>query len=103
MSLETLAERLALTDIPVTYRAWPEGEAPGLPYVCYRTAGDNPTFADGQVYYSYSDVLVELYTSVKSPEEERKVESALAGFHWKKNESYITDQRCYRIEYEIEV
>jgi hypothetical protein len=55
------------------------------------------------VYYHYDDVRVELYTALKDQALEAKVEEALSGFHWKKEETYIDTQRCYMIIYEIEV
>lgn len=103
MTLEELKTILQFTGLPVTYREWPEGKAPALPFICYRTDGESPLYADGQVYYSYSNVRVELYTARKNPEAEALVEEALAGFHWKKTEIYISTERCYMILYEIEV
>ena len=103
MALENLAAVLKSTGLPVTYLAWPEGEAPALPFLCHKTSGANPTFADGQVYYSYDDVAVELYTAIKDPALELKVEAALAGFHWKKHDTYISTERCFMITYDIEV
>lgn len=103
MTLEELNQRLQSTGLPVTYRAWPEGKAPGLPFICYLSEGTNAIYADGSVFCTWQDVRVELYTAVKSPELESTVEAALAGFHWKKSETYISTERCYLIIYEIEV
>lgn len=103
MTLQDLNTNLQTTGLPVTYREWPEGKAEPLPFICYLCTDDNPLFADGTTYYSSSNVRVELYTAYKDPETEKKVESALRGFHWKKSESYISTERCYMILYEIEV
>ena len=103
MTLPELKNKLTVTGFPVTYRAWPEGEAPPLPFICYLCTDDDSLFADGVVYYSFSNVRVELYTQYKDPEAEEKVEAALRGFHWKKSETYIASERCYMILYEIEV
>lgn len=107
MTLEELNQRLQSTGLPVTYRAWPDDPEspppPEPPFICYLCEDDDPLFADGTTYYFYSNVRVELYTKYKSPELETKVESALAGFHWKKSETYISTERCYLIIYEIEV
>lgn len=103
MDLETLKNQLLTTGLPVAYRAFPEGEAPPLPFVCYLSTGNDPLFADGQVYYDYDHVRVELYTASKDLPTERLVETALAGHHWKKDETYIDSERCYLIIYEIEV
>lgn len=103
MTLTDLKNKLKETGLPVTYRAWPEGEAPGLPFICYFCEEDDPLFADASVYYRYTNVLVELYTKEKDIAREREVETALAGCHWKKSETYISTEKCYRILYEIEV
>ena len=103
MTLPEFESRLETSGLPVTYRDWPEGSAPELPFICYLCTGSNPLFADGKVYYSSSNVRVELYTRDKEPQTEGKLEAALSGFHWKKDETYIDTERCYMILYEIEV
>ena len=103
MTLDELSAKLETAGMPVTYRAWPEGEAPDLPFICYLCTNDDPLFADGTTYYSYSNIRVELYTKCKDPMAEAAVEATLRGFHWKKDETYISTERCYMILYEIEV
>ena len=103
MALEELAKVLESTGLPVTYLAWPEGEAPAMPYICYLSTGSDPTFADGMVYYSYDEVRVELYTAFRDPVTESLVELALTGYHWKKNTTYIDAELCWMITYDIEV
>ena len=103
MTLGGLAALLETTGLPVTYLAWPENMAPALPYICYLAEGANPTFADGRVYYSYDDVRVELYIRFRDPVVERNVETALAGFHWKKNATYLDTEKCWMVTYDIEV
>lgn len=103
MTLARLREILEGTGYPVTYRAWPERQAPALPFICFLSNGDEPLFADSSMYYGYTSVRVELYTANKEPETEAKVEIALCDFHWKKSETYIATERCYMIIYEIEV
>lgn len=103
MTLSELYTNLKVTGFPVTYRAWPEDCAPPLPFICYLCDGDNPLFADGCTYFSFSNVRVELYTRNKEPETEATLEAVLSGFHWKKTETYIASERCYMILYEIEV
>ena len=89
--------------LPVTYRAWLEGEAPELPFLCYLVAGTDTLPADGGVYVQWDNVRVELYTAKKDPALEAKVEAALAGFTWTKEETYITSERCYLIAYGVDV
>lgn len=103
MNLELLKEKLVSTGLPVAYMSFPEDEAPPLPYICYLSTGDAPLFADGAVYYDYDHVRVELYTARKDLHAERLVETALAAYHWKKDETYIDTERCYLVTYEIEV
>lgn len=103
MTLPELKEKLVATGYPVAYRAFPEAEAQPLPFICYLCTDDDPLFADGMTYYSFSNVRVELYTQYKDLSAEANVEAALSGLHWKKSETHIASERCYMILYEIEV
>ncbi|MBR2311130.1 MAG: hypothetical protein IKA47_11475 [Oscillospiraceae bacterium] len=103
MNLEELKCKLESTGLPVAYREWPEGESPGLPFIAYLCKDTNNLYADGEVYFTSDNVLVELYTETKSPEKENLVQTALKGYHWKKSETYISTERCYMTTYEIEV
>lgn len=103
MTLSEVDVLLKTTGLPVTYRAWPENEAPPLPFVCYVEAGSNNFAADGVVYYPVKRMQVELYTKLKDPETEGKVEAALPSFFWEKTETYLSTEKCYQILYEIEV
>lgn len=85
------------------YRAWPEQEAPPLPYICYLCVENTHTYADASVYFQSTEIDVELYTRMKEPNTEALVEAALKDFHWTKSETYIDTERCYQILYEIEV
>lgn len=103
MTLENLKDILKTTGLPVTYRAWQEGAAPPLPYICYLVAYSNNFAADGVVYEKIDHIQVELYTALKDPEAEEKIETALSSFVWEKDETYIDSEKCYEIMYEIEV
>ena len=103
MTLAELKERLEVTGLPVTYRAWEEGQAPSLPFLCYRSTGTDTLPADGGVYHSWESIRVELYTRLRDLSLESKVEEALRGFAWTRTEIYIDSERCYLILYEIEV
>lgn len=102
--MEELKRALESTGLPVTYLAWDEdGDVPPLPYICYLFVEDNPLYADGGIYFSSADMLVELYTAFKNPALEQTVEAALQAYHWKKREDYIDAEKCFMIRYEIEV
>ena len=103
MTLEALAALLETTGLPVAYRAFPAGQAPQLPFLCYLCDGSNNFDADDRVYHAVTRVSVELYTAQKRPELEQTVETALSGLCWEKTEEYLDDERCYEIIYEIEV
>lgn len=103
MTLKELEKQLETTGLPIVYRAWPEKKAPPLPFICYLTAYSNNFGADNEVYQKINHIQVELYTKLKDPELEDKVEQALSSFFWNKTEEYIDSERCYQILYEIEV
>lgn len=103
MTLEDIQNLLEATGLPVAYRAFPEGHAPALPFICYLTSGTNNFGADNVTYHVINAVTVELYTDYKDPETEGKVEEALSSFFWDKDVEYLDSERCYQIIYEIEV
>lgn len=103
MNIFELTASLSSVGLPVTYRAWPEKNAPPLPFVCWLCDDYDNLFADGSVYKSTANVRIELYTKSKDLALESRMEQALAGLHWKKTEAYIASERCYMILYEIEV
>ena len=103
MKIEEVNYMLETTGLPVTYKAWPEKKAPPLPYICYLAAYSNNFSADGCVYLQISHIQIELYTKLKEPMTEGKVEQALSSLFWEKTETYIDTERCYQILYEIEV
>ena len=101
MTLEQLKAKLASTGMPVAYGYFASMQK--LPYILYRVAYSNNFLADSKVYAPINHIQIELYTKQKSTDEEDKVENALSLFCWEKTETYINEQRCYQIIYEIEV
>ena len=103
MTLEQLNTLLESTGLPVVYRAWPEKQAPPMPYICYLEAYSDNFSADDTVFHPIKHMQIELYTTKKDQASEDKVEKALSSFFWQKTETYIDSERCYQILYEIEV
>lgn len=103
MTLEDFNNLLKTTGLPVTYLAWPEQKAPPLPFICYMEVGTNNFFADGKVYFSARKIRIELYTQKKQPNTEAILEDILSDFTWEKAETYIKEEKMYKIEYELEV
>lgn len=87
----------------VAMNAFPEGEAPELPWIVYRQTSANRLLADNRVYYNSPVFVIELYTDFKSPETEAALESALASAEliWTKDEDYLDSERCYMITYTV--
>ena len=100
--MKRILEALESTGLPVAYRAWPEGQAPPLPYLCYLEGNSDNFAADGKVYVKINWYRVELYTAKKDPETEALVEKALDGFVWEKENTYIESEKCYQTTYEME-
>ena len=103
MTLEDIHEVLGQTGIPVAYRAFPVGQAPPLPFICYLFSASNNFNADDAVYQPISRITIELYTEHKDLSAEAAVEAALSALCWEKSEEYLADEECYEIIYEIEV
>ncbi len=107
MTLEQLGN--LLESVPgffgrVVYLSFPVGEAPGLPFICYLQTGAVTMSADDRIYYSSPTVDVELYTALKSPETEAKIEAALAaaGIVWTRDQDeWLNSERCLMIVYHL--
>ena len=89
----------------VAYRAFPPGEAPELPFICYLETDTNNVFADNTVYKKKTSIDVELYTENKDTEKEALIEEALRVnmIPWEKSENYIDTEKCFQITYTLEV
>ena len=96
---------LAGLGIPLAYHHFAEGEAPTPPFLLYLSPGSDNFSADGRVYWKVSQLDVELYTNLKDPELEERLETVLdaAGLFYNKTESYIDSEKLYEVLYEMEV
>ncbi|HAE16017.1 MAG TPA: hypothetical protein DCG51_05645, partial [Erysipelotrichaceae bacterium] len=77
MKANEIADMLAETGYPVVYLAWREGDAPGLPYICWYLPNMEPETADNTHWADINTLNVELYTKNKQFDVEAKVEQAL--------------------------
>lgn len=102
--LEAIFSLITETGLKCVYRAWPEGKAPALPFVCYLERGSDNFAADNSVYLPVSDFDVELYSREKDPTSEALIEGALnsAGIVWEKIEDYIESERCCIVTYSFQ-
>lgn len=89
----------------VTYRAWPVGESPPLPFICYLVEGTDNFGADNIVYKAIHQINIEFYSKTKDTASEKLIEDKLESLSlfWEKSEVYLTDEQCYEIIYSIEV
>lgn len=103
MDISEMKTILEKSGFPVVYGAWPEEEAPALPYICFSVPYTNNFAADGRVFKKVNHWQIELYTPFKDPESERKVEEALASFFFEMTgDEYLEDERCQQVIYEME-
>ena len=105
MTLAEFYEILKQSQIPFSYRFWKEKEKPKLPYGVYYSTGSNNFQADGIVYQSANEIVIELYTNNKAPAIEQKLETVLtnAGLFFEKDEIYLSDEKMLEIIYNLEV
>ncbi len=105
MELHEIASMLAGLGIPLAYHHFAEGESPPPPFLLYLSPGSDNFSADGRVYWKVAQLDVELYTDLKDPELEARLEMVLdaAGLFYNKTESYIDSEKLYEVLYEMEV
>jgi len=89
----------------VRYYAFPEGEAPGLPFITYIFPDEDGFGADNQNYLPTVSVQVELYTKLKDPASEALVEAALTAQNvfFTKDSTYLDDEQAYMTVFNFEV
>lgn len=105
MTLNEIATLLRGLDLPLAYHHFAEGEAPDPPFLVYLSPGSDNFAADGRVYFKVTQIDIELYTDMKDPALEGRLESLLdgVGIFYEKTESFIESERLYEVLYELEV
>ena len=103
--MERLAEMLTALGLPYAYDHFAEGESPDPPFVCYLLPGSDNFSADGKVYYKINEVHIELYTDLKNPDLEQKLEDILdeASIFYNKTEVWIDSEKLYEVLYTFEM
>lgn len=96
ITLENIKEILKTSGLPVAYGFFPEDAAPDLPILVYQSVYSNNFSADNVVYKKFDHIQIDLYTKLKDPLTEGKVEKALSSFYWEKARN--TTIRKKRIE-----
>ena len=90
---------------PAAYSHFAEGESPKPPFLIFRTPASHNFRADAGVYRKVLKLEIELYTGMKDPEAETRVEDVLDshGIFYDKHEIWIGQERLYEVLYEMEV
>ena len=102
--MDELIQIMNESGIPFAYDHFAEGESPDPPFLCYLLPGSDNFAADGIVYYKLSVVHIELYSDIKDPELERRLEAVLDrhGIFYEKTEVWIESERLYEVLYTFE-
>ena len=105
MALKNFVLLLASTGLDVAYQHFDVGDDVEMPFITYQEVTSNNFVADGKVYAAISHLYVTLWTSKKDIASEQKLEKVLDDndIPWSKNESYLEEERCFEITYEVEV
>ena len=103
MTHNELVEVLEELNLPIAYDHFAEGESPDPPFLCFLYPRNLPIGADNTVYYQLHELDIELYTDLKDPPLEQKVEKLLTEhemfFH--KSELWIEEEKMYEVLYEV--
>lgn len=105
MTYTQIAGLVASIGLPCAYDHFAEGESPDPPFVVFLLPGTNNFMADGEVYEQVTEVSIELYTDLKMPPLEERVEDILRTHEipWDKTEVWIEDEKMYEVRYALEV
>lgn len=89
----------------VAYHAFPVGEAPAMPFICYLETGGDSFAADGKTYFCGRKIAIELYCEKRETATEALIEAALtsSGIYFDRTVVYLNDEKCFETIYYCEV
>lgn len=105
MTHEKVLKMMEEMGVPFAYDHFVEGEAPKPPFLVFLYPKAVNFAADGIAYFKVNQLDIELYTDLKQPEVEERIESVLLkhGIFYGKSEVWIESERLYEVLYEMEV
>ena len=105
MSYDEIVEMLNETGLPLSYDHFAEGESPEPPFLIFLFPRSDNFSADGRVYKKINELNIELYTNLKQPELEARIEAVLDEHEifYNKSEVWIAEERLYEVLYSTEV
>ena len=103
--MDNITEIMEALQLPFAYDHFAEGEGPDPPFICFLLPGSDNFAADGRVYFKATMVHIELYTNLKDPELEQRVEAVLdeRGIFYDKTEVWIESEQLYEVLYSFEM
>lgn len=101
--IKTILEGVTGFTDKVAYLAFPENQAPMLPFICFYSPSETHFSADGIVYHAVPDIIVELYAKDRDFTSESLIESAFTanGLYYEKESTYLEDEKCYETIYSL--
>ena len=105
MTYTEIKEMLEEAELPLAYDHFAEGESPDPPYLVFLFPASDNFAADGRVYQRIDQLDIELYTDMKDPTLEKRLEAVLDkhGIFYEKTETWIESERLYEVLYSTEV
>lgn len=103
--MDNITEIMEAIRLPFAYDHFAEGESPEPPFICFMLPGSDNFAADGRVFFKATMVHIELYTDLKDPELEQRIEAVLdgRGIFYDKTEVWIESERLYEVLYSFEM
>lgn len=103
--MDRLISMIEQTGIPYAYDHFAEGESPDPPFICYLMPDTDNFSADGRVYFRADEIHIELYTDIKDPVVEKKIEAVLDehGIFYDRSEVWIESEKLYEVLYTFEL
>lgn len=101
----TVEALLASIGIPLAYRRFipKKGKpVPAPPYAVYYLPVERGTGADDGNLLVTCRVILEVYTAAPDGDLEARIEAALNGYEWEKDEEEIEEEGLFLITYEFE-
>lgn len=105
MMHEDVLKMMGEMKLPYAYDHFVEGESPEPPFLAFLYPKAVNFAADGVAYFKINQLDIELYTDLKQPELEERIEAVLLkhGIFYAKSEVWIEVEKLYEVLYEMEV
>ena len=105
MKISEIKAMLAETGVQATYSHWSEGDAPLLPYICWRLPNSDNFAADNKVYQQVEQLVIELYTEARDFTLEKTVADVLDSHElvWERDSNWIASEAMNETDFTADV